>query len=119
MARDPYRRQMRRMRRAWRKGEYAPPILLLGTGQPWVFYALAAATRWCYRHRSAFYPFEIAAAEFIVAATSHGHHARYRIPDTGHGVNRHGNRRGVVPAFGIAPASRRPPYCRCPFPGME
>lgn len=45
MRRDPYRRQMRRMRRAWRKGEYAPPILLLGTGEPWILYVLAFASR--------------------------------------------------------------------------
>jgi S-DNA-T family DNA segregation ATPase FtsK/SpoIIIE len=82
MARDPYRREMRRMRRAWRKGEYAPPIVLLGIGEPWIFYALAVASRWCYRHRSAFYPFGIGIAEFIVAAMNHGHHARYWIPVT-------------------------------------
>jgi hypothetical protein len=82
MARDPYRRDIRRMRRAWRKGEYAPPILLLGAGEPFVFWALAVIARWCYRHRSAFYPFEIAVAGFIVAAMNHTHDAGYWLPVT-------------------------------------
>jgi DNA segregation ATPase FtsK/SpoIIIE, S-DNA-T family len=64
------------MRRAWRKGEYAPPIMVLGTGQPWISWALAVAMRWCYRHRSVFYPFEIALATFIAAANMHTHQAQ-------------------------------------------
>ena len=68
------------MRRAWRKGENSYPILIIGTGEPLAFAVLAAIGRWCYRHRSAFYPFELTVAGFIAAAMTHGQHARYWIP---------------------------------------
>jgi DNA segregation ATPase FtsK/SpoIIIE, S-DNA-T family len=83
MARDPYRRQMRRMRRAMRKGEYNPyAVLIVGPDEPFAFIALAAIGKWAYRHRSACAPFIIALAAFITAALAHGHHARWWIPIT-------------------------------------
>ena len=75
MHRDPYRYYRRSMRR-YRRGRYSDyPVLLLGTGEPLGWLALAAIGRWAYRHRSAFLPLLIAAAAFIVAAVLHRHHA--------------------------------------------
>jgi S-DNA-T family DNA segregation ATPase FtsK/SpoIIIE len=75
--RDPYRRYRRRIRRHGRNryGEY--PVLLIGPDEPLSLIAAAALGRWAYRHRSAFWPFIIAAAAFITAGTVHHHHARY------------------------------------------
>src|ERR1700678_3129954 len=56
------------------------PMVLTGTGQPPGLIAVAAISRWAYRHRSAFAPFGIAAALFIVAAVIHRHHPQYWIP---------------------------------------
>jgi hypothetical protein len=69
--RNPYRRQMRRARRAWRKGEEAYPILFVGSDEPLGWLALAAAGRWAFRHRSAFAPLIIALAVFVAAAMVH------------------------------------------------
>ena len=78
MARDPYRRQMRRMRRAMRKGDDNPfQVVILGPDEPLGIIVLAALGRWVYRHRSAFVPFGITVAAFIIAAFIHPHHARY------------------------------------------
>jgi len=82
MARDPYRRQMRRARRAMRKGENPYTVMIVGPEEPLAFIALAAAGAWAFRHRSAFAPFIIALAAFITAAMAHGHHARWWIPVT-------------------------------------
>ncbi len=75
--RDPYRRYRRRMRRYGRNryGEY--PVLLIGPDEPLALIAAAVLGRWAYRHRSAFWPFIIAAAAFITAAAVHPHHGRY------------------------------------------
>ncbi len=76
--RDPYRRQMRRARRAMRKGSNDPfQLVILGPDEPLGLIALAAAGRWAYRHRTAFVPFGITTAAFAVAAYTHPHHARY------------------------------------------
>lgn len=80
--RNPYRRQMRRARRAWRKGEQAYPILFVGPDEPLGLLALAAAGRWAFRHRSAFAPLIIALAVFVAAAMVHSHHAYWWIPVT-------------------------------------
>ena len=80
--RNPYRRQMRRARRAWRKGEEAYPILFVGPDEPLGWLALAAAGRWAFRHRSAFAPLIIALAVFVAAAMVHSHHAHWWIPVT-------------------------------------
>jgi DNA segregation ATPase FtsK/SpoIIIE, S-DNA-T family len=83
MARDPYRRQMRRMRRTMRKnGDNPYAVLIVGPGEPFGLIVLAVIGRWAYRHRSAFYPFWFALAAFIAASAAHGHHARWWIPVT-------------------------------------
>ena len=80
MARDPYRRQMRRARRAMRKGDNPYAVMIVGPDEPLAFIALAAISAWAFRHRSAFAPFIITLAAFITAAMMHGHHARWWIP---------------------------------------
>ena len=83
MARDPYRRQIRRARRAMRKGDNPFQLVILGPDEPLGLIALAAAGRWAYRHRTAFVPFAITMAAFAVAAYTHPHHARYWLPVAG------------------------------------
>jgi DNA segregation ATPase FtsK/SpoIIIE, S-DNA-T family len=83
MARDPYRRHTRRMRRAMRKNGNNPyGVLIIGPDEPYGLIILAAISRWAFRHRSAFYPFWAALAAFIAASAAHGHHARWWIPAT-------------------------------------
>ena len=77
MARDPYRRQVRRARRAMRKGDNPFQVVILGPAEPLGLIVLAAVSRWAWRHRSAFAPFGITLAAFAVAAYTHPHHARY------------------------------------------
>ena len=62
--RDPYRRQMRRARRAMRRRNGNDPfqLVILGPDEPLCLIALAAAGRWAYRHRTAFAPFGITEA---------------------------------------------------------
>ena len=81
MARDPYRRPIRRARRAMRRRNGNDPfqLVILGPDEPLGLIALAAIARWAYRHRTAFVPFGITAAAFIIAAYTHPHHARYWI----------------------------------------
>ena len=76
MARDPYRRQIRRARRAMRNGENPFQLVILGPDEPLGLIALAAAGRWAYRP-AAFVPFAITSAAFAIAAYTHPHHARY------------------------------------------
>lgn len=80
--RNPYRRQMRRARRAWREGAETYPILFVGPDEPLGFVLLAAAGRWAFRHRSAFAPVIITLAVFVAAAMVHSHHADWWIPVT-------------------------------------
>ena len=75
--RDPYRRYRRYARRSLRHG--GMPLVLIGTGEPLGLIAIAAFSKWAYRHRSAFAPFGIATALFILAAVIHRHHPRYWI----------------------------------------
>jgi S-DNA-T family DNA segregation ATPase FtsK/SpoIIIE len=79
MARDPYRRSMRRARRAWRKGENAYPLLIVGPDEPFGIIVAEVIARWAFRHRSAFLPFLITCAAFAIAALTHPHHARWWI----------------------------------------
>jgi S-DNA-T family DNA segregation ATPase FtsK/SpoIIIE len=76
--RDPYRQYRRHARRAWRHGN--APVLLVGTGEPAGLIVVAAIGRWAYRHRSAFAPFLITAADYALAAYTHRHHPHYWIP---------------------------------------
>ena len=70
---------MRRARRAMRRRNGNDPfqLVILGPDEPLGLIALAAASRWAYRHRTAFVPFGITIAAFTVAAYVHPHHARY------------------------------------------
>jgi DNA segregation ATPase FtsK/SpoIIIE, S-DNA-T family len=78
IGRDPYYRRGRRYaRRALRNGSL--PVMLIGTGEPLGLIALAAFSKWLFRHRSAFVPFLITAAAFIIAAVTHRHHPHYWI----------------------------------------
>ncbi len=83
MARDPYRRQVRRARRAMRKGDNPFQVVIFGPEEPIGFILLAVAARWAYRHRTAFAPFGVTIAVFAVAAYTHPHHARYWILTAG------------------------------------
>jgi hypothetical protein len=83
MARDPYRRHTRRIRRAMRKNGNNPyGVLIIGPDEPFGLIIAAALGRWAFRHRSAFYPFWVALASFIAASAAHGHHAKWWIPAT-------------------------------------
>jgi S-DNA-T family DNA segregation ATPase FtsK/SpoIIIE len=83
MARDPYRRHTRAIRRAMRKnGENPFGVIIVGPGEPFGLIVLAALGRWAFRHRSAFAPLWVALAAFIAAGAAHGHHAQWWIPVT-------------------------------------
>jgi hypothetical protein len=77
--RDPYRRTMRRTRRALRNRDDAHPLLILDTGEPLGLILAGMAARWAFRHRSAFLPFLITGAAFAVGALTHPHHVRWWI----------------------------------------
>ena len=75
ISRDPYRhyqRHSRYARRSLRRGGY--PVMFIGTGEPLVLIAIAAIGKWAFRHRSAFLPFAVTLADFIIAAILHQHH---------------------------------------------
>jgi DNA segregation ATPase FtsK/SpoIIIE, S-DNA-T family len=72
--RNPHRQYRRHARRSWRHGTF--PVMLIGAGEPLGLIAVAALSRWLFRHRSAFAPFGIAVAEFAVAAMLHHDHER-------------------------------------------
>jgi hypothetical protein len=76
MARDPYRRYRRQMRRAFRgrRGSYPVPFPFPFPYEPLSLIAAAAISRWAYRHRSAFLSFVISGAAFVTAASLHSHH---------------------------------------------
>jgi S-DNA-T family DNA segregation ATPase FtsK/SpoIIIE len=83
MARDPYRRQMRRIQRTMRKnGDNPYGVIIVGPGKPFGLIILSVLGRWAFRHRSAFYPFWVALAAFIAAGAAHGHHAKWWIAAT-------------------------------------
>lgn len=81
MARDPYRRNMRRIRRAVRKNDRNPyGVIIVGPDETLGLIIVAALGRWAFRHRSAFAPLWVALAAFTAASAAHGHHARWWIP---------------------------------------
>src|ERR1700722_3505001 len=53
------------------------PVMLIGTGEPAGLIALAALSRWAYRHRSAFAPFLVTAGLAALAVVLHRHHPHY------------------------------------------
>lgn len=78
LSRDPYRRYRRGMRRNWRARHGGYPVML----PPYPYesaaaLAFAALGRFLYRHRSAFWPFTITGATFILAQVIHDHHPGY------------------------------------------
>ena len=73
--RDPYRRGVRRARRAMRRGEPTYPVMVIGPDEPVILLALAALGRFAFRHRSTFAPFLVAGAVFTAAAAIHRHHS--------------------------------------------
>jgi S-DNA-T family DNA segregation ATPase FtsK/SpoIIIE len=83
MARDPYRRQMRSIRRAMRKnGDNPYGVFIVGPDEPFGLIILSALGRLAFRHRSALAPLWVALAAFIAASAAHGHHAKWWIPVT-------------------------------------
>jgi S-DNA-T family DNA segregation ATPase FtsK/SpoIIIE len=83
MARDPYRRQVRSIRRTMRKhGDNPYGVLIVGPDEPFGLIILSILGRWVFRHRSAFAPLWVALAAFIAAGAAHGHHAQWWIPVT-------------------------------------
>jgi DNA segregation ATPase FtsK/SpoIIIE, S-DNA-T family len=62
------------------KGNDPFQVVILGPDQPLGLIALAALSRWAYRHRTAFVPFGITITAFAIAAYAHPHHARYWLP---------------------------------------
>lgn len=83
MARDPYRRYRRQMRRAFRGRHGGYPVLFPIPYEPLGWIAFAAFSRWAYRNRSAFLPFAITAAAFLTAAELHHHHRGWWITIAG------------------------------------
>lgn len=77
--RDPYRKNMRRMRRAMRKGGQDNPygVIIVGPDEPFGLTALSALGKWAYRHRSAFAPFAVALAAAVAADVLHAHAAAW------------------------------------------
>ena len=75
-----YRKMRRHARHARRAG--MEPMIVINSGDPLPDLAIVIITRWAFRHRSAFAPFWVAPAAFIVAGAAHGGHARWWIPVT-------------------------------------
>jgi S-DNA-T family DNA segregation ATPase FtsK/SpoIIIE len=71
------------MRRAFRGRHGGYPVLFPIPSDSLSFIAAAAIGRWIYRHRSAFLPFLITAAAFIVAAKLHHDHRAWWGPIAG------------------------------------
>jgi S-DNA-T family DNA segregation ATPase FtsK/SpoIIIE len=109
MRRDPYRRQMRRMRRVTRNGSNSNPyaVVILDTEEPFGFIVLGMIGTWAFRHRSAFAPFGITLAAFMTAAITHPHHARYWIPVTALTAAATAVLGFPLPLLGRHPAGRR------------
>ena len=82
MARDPYRRHIRRMRRQMRKDGNPYGMIMIGPDEPFAYLILAALARWAYRHRSAFAPFTLALIAFIGASVAHLEHPGWWAPMT-------------------------------------
>jgi DNA segregation ATPase FtsK/SpoIIIE, S-DNA-T family len=82
MARDPYRRHMRRMRRQMRKDGNPYGVIIVGPDEPFAFIVLSVIARWAFRHRSAFAPLNVALAAFTAASWAHWKHPGWWAPAT-------------------------------------
>ena len=82
LSRDPYRHYRRGMRRNRRMRHGGYPVILPYPYEPAAAMAFAALGRFLYRHRSAFWPFVITGAVFILAAVIHRHHPGYWVMTT-------------------------------------
>jgi S-DNA-T family DNA segregation ATPase FtsK/SpoIIIE len=80
MARDPYRRHVRRMRQQMRKDGNPYGVVIVGPEEPFAFVVISAITRWLFRHRSAFAPFWLTLGAFIAASVAHRHHSGWWVP---------------------------------------
>lgn len=80
MARDPYRRNLRRLRRQMRKAGNPYGVVIVGPEEPFAFIAISAVARWLFRHRSAFAPFWVAVTTFVAADLAHRHHSGWWVP---------------------------------------
>jgi hypothetical protein len=74
MRRHPYRHYRRAMRRRFRSRLGGYPILIPPPYEPVAAMMFAGFARVLYRHRSAFMPFAVTGAAFILAAIVHRHH---------------------------------------------
>ena len=63
-----------------RRGNDPFGLIVVGPSEPLGLIALAAIARWAYRNRTAFAPFGITLAAFILAAYTHRHHPAYWVP---------------------------------------
>jgi DNA segregation ATPase FtsK/SpoIIIE, S-DNA-T family len=82
MARDPYRRHMRRMRRQMRKDGNPYGMFIVSPAEPIGYLIVAAIARWTFRHRSELAPFNLALAAFIAASVAHWQHRGWWVPMT-------------------------------------
>jgi S-DNA-T family DNA segregation ATPase FtsK/SpoIIIE len=80
MARDPYQRHLRRMRRQMRKDGNPYGVVIIGPEEPLGVIIASAIGRWAWRHRSALAPLWVALAAFIAASVAHGHHRGWWAP---------------------------------------
>jgi S-DNA-T family DNA segregation ATPase FtsK/SpoIIIE len=82
MARDPYRRPMRQMRRQMRKDGNPYGVVIVGPNEPFAYIIVSALARWAFRHRSAFAPFWVTLAAFLAASWVHWKHPGWWAPVT-------------------------------------
>ena len=83
MTRDPYRRQMRSIRRTMQKnGDNPYGVFIVGPNEPFGLIILSALGRLAFRYRSILAPLWVALAAFIAAGAAHGHHAKWWISVT-------------------------------------
>jgi S-DNA-T family DNA segregation ATPase FtsK/SpoIIIE len=80
MARDPYRRHVRRMRKQMRKDGSPYGVVIIGPEESLGVIIISAIARWTWRHRSALAPLWIALAAFIAAGVVHLHHSGWWAP---------------------------------------
>jgi FtsK/SpoIIIE family len=80
MARDPYRRNLRRLRRQMRKAGNPYGVVIVAPEEPLGYIIVSALARWAWRHRSAFAPFNVALAAFVAASAAHWKYPGWWVP---------------------------------------